>query len=92
MAVTYIGHFLRDMLLLVRDNSFLGTMKSWQHTDIPSSPPKEYKGLTSPVMKHMTLFSQPVLLIQVLNTNLLSLWFGAAAATVTIVMNHASCR
>lgn len=35
--------------------------------------PREYNGLTSPVMKKITLFSHQMLLIQVLKTNSVSL-------------------
>jgi hypothetical protein len=35
----------------------------------PSRPPRLYNGLTRPVMKQMTLLSQPVLLTQVRKTN-----------------------
>lgn len=87
---TYIWYFLGDMLHSCISKSL--QMSYVELTVIPSKPPREYNGLTSPVIKQITLFSQPVLLIQDLKTNLVSLCVGAEAATVTIITNHASCR
>lgn len=87
---TYVWYFLGDMLQ--PQISMDLKMSSREPTVIPSRPPREYNGFTRPVMKQITLFSQPVLLIQVLKTNLVSLWAGAEAATVIMITNHASCR